>query len=327
MPTDSYRRLWEGVTAGEEGKQAVICHVCKETLQARSLCLHLERAHDIYQQVVVADDLQAVRPSNRYEAKRVGRKEPIRCPVPGCPGKLSSAYMLRRHFRDVHPKDSVVVPWEGPFPRCKQCAMQCNPWYPRHIHSQVCRQGVERRTQRDSAIKSALALRQLFYVKGDVLEKVDSFCYLGRILAQDDEDVRAVRSQIWKACATWARVGQVLQADNTPPKVSAKFYKAVVQSALLYGSETWNLTKTAMARLEGFYTRVAYCMPKKHKPWRGPHHVWVYPATSNMLKELASGERQFFCTWWIGQYTHRAWRVSGEGDPHRDSGGGSRRCA
>jgi len=61
-------------------------------------------------------------------------------------------------------------------------------------------------------------------------------------------------------------VGQVLQADNTPPKISAKFYKAVVQSVLLYGSESMNLTKTALARLEGFHIRAAYRMAKKHKP-------------------------------------------------------------
>jgi hypothetical protein len=66
-----------------------------------------------------------------------------------------------------------------------------------------------------------------------------------------------VESQIRKARATWDRVGQVLQANNTPPMVSAKIYKAVMQSVLLYGSETWNLTKTAMARLEGFHIKAA----------------------------------------------------------------------
>jgi hypothetical protein len=111
--------------------------------------------------------------------------------------------------------------------------MQCNPKYPRHIHLQVCQTGVEWRTQRDSAIMLALALRQLFYIKKEVLERVESFRYLGRILAQDDDDVRAVRSQIKKARGIWARVGQVLQADNTPPKVSTKFYKAVMQTVLL----------------------------------------------------------------------------------------------
>ncbi len=225
------------------------------------------------------------RPSIRYEAERVGRKQPISCPFPGCPGKLSSAYMLRRRFWDLHPKDSVVIPWEGSFPRCERCRMQCNPRYPRHIHSQVCQLGVERRTQRDSAITLALALRQLFYVEGEVLEKVESCWYLGRILTQDNDDIRAVRRQIKKARGIWAQVGQVLQAENTPPKVSAKFYKAVVQSVLLYGSETWNLTKTATAQLDRFHIRAAYRMAKVHKPRRGLNQVWVYPATEGVLKE------------------------------------------
>ena len=50
-------------------------------------------------------------------------------------------------------------------------------------------------------------------------------------------------------------------------------------------SKTWNLTKTALARLEGFHIRAAYQMAKVHKPRRGPNHVWVYPASSDMLKE------------------------------------------
>ena len=40
---------------------------------------------------------------------------------------------------------------------------------------------------------------------------------------------------------------------NTTPRVAAKFYKAVVQSVLLYGSETWNLSRAVLAQLEGFH--------------------------------------------------------------------------
>jgi len=54
---DSYKHLREGVAAGEESKQTVVCHACKKTLQARSLQLHLESQHDIYQQVVVRSHL------------------------------------------------------------------------------------------------------------------------------------------------------------------------------------------------------------------------------------------------------------------------------
>ncbi len=57
------------------------------------------------------------------------------------------------------------------------------------------------------------------------------------------------------------------------------FYKAVVQSVLLYGSKTWNLTKTVLARLEGFHIRAAYRMAEKHKPRKEPNR-----------KELISGE-------------------------------------
>jgi hypothetical protein len=95
------------------------------------------------------------------------------------------------------------------------------------------------------------------------------------------------RQQIKKARGIWARAGQVLTADNTPPNVSAKFYKAVVQSALLYGSKTWNLTTTALAWLEGFHIRTAYQMAKKHKPKKGPHHGWVYPLSFNFLQECS----------------------------------------
>ena len=83
----------------------------------------------------------------------------------------------------------------------------------------------------------------------------------------------------------WARVGQVLRGENTAPRAAAKFYKAVVQAVLLYGSETWNLTQSALARLEGFHVRAAYKMARKHQPRRGANKVWVYPKSADVLEE------------------------------------------
>ena len=79
-----------------------------------------------------------------------------------------------------------------------------------------------------------MALQKLFYVEGDVREKVDAFQYLGQILTEDDDDIRVIRSQVKKSRCIWARVSQILKSENTPPKVSAKFYLAVVQSVLLW---------------------------------------------------------------------------------------------
>jgi hypothetical protein len=62
---------------------------------------------------------------------------------------------------------------------------------------------------------SALALHQQFTVCGDVLKRVKVYQYLERMMAQDDDNTQALRAQLWKARATWARVGQVLRNKNT----------------------------------------------------------------------------------------------------------------
>jgi hypothetical protein len=85
-----------------------------------------------------------------------------------------------------------------------------------HINTKECSVETARRHQRDMAVQSALALRQQFTVHGDVLERVEVFRYLGRLLSQDDDDIQAVRSQLCKARGTWAWVGQVLRRENAP---------------------------------------------------------------------------------------------------------------
>jgi hypothetical protein len=163
--------------------------------------------------------------------------------------------------------------------------MQTDPTVCGHWRTESCSIGAGRRVQREAAVTLAFALRCTFTVHGDVLERVEVFKYLGRLLAQDDNDVQAVRQQIRKAWGTWARVGQVLQGENAAPRVAAKFYKAVVQSVLLYGSKTWNLTETVLARLEGFHIRAAYRMARVHKPSKGLFGNWIYPSTKDVLEE------------------------------------------
>jgi hypothetical protein len=116
----------------------------------------------------------------------------LKCPFPLCKGELASGWMMRRHFRDLHPMDYIVVKKEGRYPRSPRCNTQVDPRYPVHINTRECRMGAARRHQRDMAVRSALALRQQFMVYGDVLERVEVFRYLGRLLSQDDDDIQAV---------------------------------------------------------------------------------------------------------------------------------------
>ncbi len=126
----------------------------------------------------------------------------------------------------------------------------------------------------------------------------------------------------------------MLTADNTLPKESAKFYKAAVQSVLLYRSETWNLSTTALAQLEGFHIRAAYRVAKKHKPKKGPHYGWVYPWSSNILLKCGMATILHYIDVrmaTIFRYVvdrsicEACWEGEWRGDCHHDSGGGNRR--
>ncbi len=76
--------------------------------------------------------------------------------------------------------------------------------YPRHSFLKECQVGVKRKQQWEAAVTSALALWQQFNVNEDVLEWVKVFKYLGCLLAQDDNDILAIRAQLQKAHATRA---------------------------------------------------------------------------------------------------------------------------
>ncbi len=214
LPADLYRRSrCGGVTAAEWNARDVECFKCGKMVKATSLRRHLADMHNVYQQTVVAEEMVICRPAETYIVSDLSPAG-LSCPFPKCDGFLQSGRMMRRHFRDVHPKDLAKVQEEGKFRWCWRCRMQVNPRYTGHQNSKECQVGVERRQQREAAVTSALALRQQFSVNGEALEQVEVFKYLGRLLVQDDDDIQAIQAQLQKARGTWAHVGQVLRAKN-----------------------------------------------------------------------------------------------------------------
>ena len=57
------------------------------------------------------------------------------------------------------------------------------------------------------------------------------------------------------------------------------------QAVLLYGSETWVLSPTALTRQEGFHIYAAYRMAKGNRPHRGPWQRWIYQKLVDVLEE------------------------------------------
>ena len=86
---------------------------------------------------------------------------------------------------------------------------------------------------------------------------VTEFRYLGRVLTATDDDWLAVAGNIWKARVSWGCLTRVLGREGAEPKKSRRLYTAVTQQVLLFGAESWVLTKNIESALDAFQGRVA----------------------------------------------------------------------
>jgi hypothetical protein len=159
-------------------------------------------------------------------------------------------------------------------------ALLCN-----HQTTELCRERYEQLVQYETAATAWLALNMRFYAYGEELERVEVFKYLGRLLSYDDNNTQAMKANLAKTRGCWARVSQVLRAENALPKVCGVFYKATIQAVLLFGSETWNLALSGLACLEGFHLRAAWRMSGRG-PKKLPDGTWRYPNLEAVLQEV-----------------------------------------
>jgi len=95
--------------------------------------------------------------------------------------------------------------------------------------------------------------------------------------------MRAVNVRLNLAKAKWGRLSKVLVTTNSNPKVMARFYLAVVQAVLLYGSESWVIPSRTLQRIEAFHHRCARFMAHKHIR-KMPDGHWEYPPSEQVLR-------------------------------------------
>jgi hypothetical protein len=94
-----------------------------------------------------------------------------------------------------------------------------------------------------------------------------------------------VRGNLKKACAIWSRLSCTIRSENASPHACGIFYKATVQSILLFGSKTWNLSPSSLKLLEGFHIRAAWRMAGK-RPVRLPDGTWTCPNLAQVLEDI-----------------------------------------
>ncbi len=91
-------------------RRRVDCDVCGNSLAAESLQSHLETQKDIFWSFILNQDIAIACPAEVYRAIKVPDTGIYCCPVPLCPGRLSTRFNLRRPFFMRHPQDLVCIP-------------------------------------------------------------------------------------------------------------------------------------------------------------------------------------------------------------------------
>ena len=85
---------------------------------------------------------------------------------------------------------------------------------------------------------------------GKPLEKVNDFEYLGSWVDNPAKDIKIRNAQAWSALRRLDNIWK----SNLPRKLKINFFRATVENILLYGAETWTITKILNNELDGTYT-------------------------------------------------------------------------
>ena len=145
----------------------------------------------------------------------------------------------------------------------------------KHKDSWTCKRLSERRQNEEMQDEQANAEDIVFKVYGKEIERVREFKYLGRWIMDNDDDTKCIDLQLKCAKKKWNCIAAILKRQGANAEVMSRFYLCIVQAVLLYGSESWTVTKRNMKKLESFHNRAIRYMTGKHICKEGEN--WSYP--------------------------------------------------
>ena len=87
---------------------------------------------------------------------------------------------------------------------------------------------------------------------GTDLEWRDDFKYLGSWVDNSEKDISIRKAQAWRALNGMTKIWK----SNMSKDLKIRFFIATIESILLYGCESWALSKAQEKSLDGTYTRM-----------------------------------------------------------------------
>ena len=104
---------------------------------------------------------------------------------------------------------------------------------------------------------------------------------------RSDDDWVAVLWNVGKARRVWNRLGKLIRWEGEDPRVSAMFYRAVFQTVILLGVETWVLSEAMSRKLEGVHVGFLRQITGKREV-RGKDGTWRKVAAEKVLDKAGT---------------------------------------
>ena len=103
---------------------------------------------------------------------------------------------------------------------------------------------------------------QLKTLSGYILKCKDDYKYLGSFISSSEKDFNARKGMAWSACNNLHKIW----ISKLHVSIKIQLFKTLIVPILLYGCETWTLSKRMEKRLDGVYTRLL--MRVKNLSWK-----------------------------------------------------------
>ena len=88
---------------------------------------------------------------------------------------------------------------------------------------------------------------------------------------------------------------RLLTRERASRRVMGHFYKAIVQSILLYGAETWVINPKNMQKLRTFHRGCARYITKRFiRPANDGTDEWIYPSSESVLEKAGLFEIEVY---------------------------------
>ena len=113
-------------------------------------------------------------------------------------------------------------------------------------------------------------------------------------MKDNDNDTDAITKQLNKTRSRWFKLAKIQKRKEANAKIISTFYKTIIQSLLLFSSETWVISSRNLEKLQSFHNKCAKQMCGNNIKLDLATNEWYQSKTENFLKKCGSLPIEFY---------------------------------